>query len=679
MPPSIDFAATAGGTRRLHKTIISVNNEKGQKSYSKLRSMSASSSSQSVNSPTISIPIRQRSASSDSFPCPKSGNSIVVGQNEARTRRAVRKLSSFHRTLLTDVFTENLEEYESKLTILEFKSIFQFKGDFSVQRVFNIFDRQRQGFVTLQNFIDTVEHYYAFEDDDAAKIEFFIDMYDTGGAITKQELKSVLSDCVLESGMSLKEPDIENLTNTLFQVCVKEDSHVICKEDLREELKKHEELISKMSILMDKWLLPKVALNKKMSPSFHLCKTIPRRYFTKEYWILNNTFLLFLFLIVMTNIVIFTHRAHRFRNFPMLSGFVPNPFYMISRGLGRTLLFNTCLVLVLVLRYSITLLRQLGLAKYLPLDHNIYFHKMVGTIIFLQGMIHSLMHLLNFGVNIQPDPIKFIQLSWTYWYDYSHYPLDLYNIPDGCQLVSIDQEESKLCQPGSSEMPERINNEVSRNITVCQACITGKPYAYYEWILTTRPGMFGMAGCGSASGVGLFFVLLIMFICSLPFVRRSGHFQVFYCSHMLYFAYILLLFFHAPDFWAWFLVPAIVWIIEVFYRSVVAYLGHGKTVVSSATILPSKVTCLYIKRPPRFNFNAGDIVYVKIPAVAYSEWHPFTISSAPEVNDVFTIHVTCQGCGGLDQQSPFIHRKGVPEARGSPHEHQKCLQERAIQ
>ena len=138
MPPSIDFAATAGGTRRLHKTIISVNNEKGQKSYSKLRSMSASSSSQSVNSPTISIPIRQRSASSDSFPCPKSGNSIVVGQNEARTRRAVRKLSSFHRTLLTDVFTENLEEYESKLTILEFKSIFQFKGDFSVQRVFNI-------------------------------------------------------------------------------------------------------------------------------------------------------------------------------------------------------------------------------------------------------------------------------------------------------------------------------------------------------------------------------------------------------------------------------------------------------------------------------------------------------------------------------------------------------------
>ena len=363
----------------------------------------------------------------------------------------------------------------------------------------------------------------------------------------------------------------------------------------------------------------------------------------------------------------------------MLSGFVPNPFYMISRGLGRTLLFNTCLVLVLVLRYSITLLRQLGLTKYLPLVHNIHFHKMVGTIIFFQGMIHSLMHLLNFGVNIQPNPVKFIQLSWNYWYDYSHYPLDLYNIPEGCQLVSIDQEESKLCQTGSLEMPERINHDVSRNITVCQACITGKPYAYYEWILTTRPGMFGMAGCGSASGVGLFFVLLIMFICSLPFVRRSGHFQVFYCSHMLYFAYILLLFFHAPDFWAWFLVPAIVWIIEVFYRSVVAYLGHGKTVVSSATILPSKVTCLYIKRPPRFNFNAGDIVYVKIPAVAYSEWHPFTISSAPEVKDVFTIHVTCQGCGGLDQQSPFIHRKGVPEARGSPHEHQKCLQERAIQ
>jgi hypothetical protein len=36
----------------------------------------------------------------------------------------------------------------------------------------------------------------------------------------------------------------------------------------------------------------------------------------------------------------------------------------------------------------------------------------------------------------------------------------------------------------------------------------------------------------------------------------SGHFQVFYLTHMLYFAYFVLLIFHAPDFWKWFVGPA---------------------------------------------------------------------------------------------------------------------------
>ena len=64
---------------------------------------------------------------------------------------------------------------------------------------------------------------------------------------------------------------------------------------------------------------------------------------------------------------------------------------------GRALLFNSVLILVLVLRYSITMLRDLGLASVLPLDKNIYFHKLVGRIIFVLAWIHTTMHLLNFG------------------------------------------------------------------------------------------------------------------------------------------------------------------------------------------------------------------------------------------------------------------------------------------
>lgn len=43
-----------------------------------------------------------------------------------------------------------------------------------------------------------------------------------------------------------------------------------------------------------------------------------------------------------------------------------------------------------------------------------------------------------------------------------------------------------------------------------------------------------------------------------------------------------------------------------------------------------QVTHLLIKRPPLFNYRPGDYLYLNIPTIARYEWHPFTISSAPE-------------------------------------------------
>ena len=55
------------------------------------------------------------------------------------------------------------------------------------------------------------------------------------------------------------------------------------------------------------------------------------------------------------------------------------------------------LILVLVLRYTITVMRELGIGTIFPLDHNIYLHKVVGYIIFFQSWFHTIMHLINFG------------------------------------------------------------------------------------------------------------------------------------------------------------------------------------------------------------------------------------------------------------------------------------------
>jgi predicted ferric reductase len=43
-----------------------------------------------------------------------------------------------------------------------------------------------------------------------------------------------------------------------------------------------------------------------------------------------------------------------------------------------------------------------------------------------------------------------------------------------------------------------------------------------------------------------------------------------------------------------------------------------------------RVTGLVIQKPAKFSFTPGDWVFIKIPQIATFEWHPFTISSAPE-------------------------------------------------
>ena len=43
-----------------------------------------------------------------------------------------------------------------------------------------------------------------------------------------------------------------------------------------------------------------------------------------------------------------------------------------------------------------------------------------------------------------------------------------------------------------------------------------------------------------------------------------------------------------------------------------------------------QVTLLIIPRPPKLRYQPGDYVFINIPSIAKNEWHPFTISSAPE-------------------------------------------------
>ena len=102
--------------------------------------------------------------------------------------------------------------------------------------------------------------------------------------------------------------------------------------------------------------------------------------------------------------------------------------------------------------------------------------------------------------------------------------------------------------------------------------------------------------------------------------------QVFYWTHLLYVPFWIILILHGSHFWIWFLLPGLIFLIE----KGSSWFNKIKTFISSTELLPSKVIQLVIKKPVNFHFQPGDYVYVNVPSIS-SEWHPFTISSAPEL------------------------------------------------
>jgi hypothetical protein len=159
-------------------------------------------------------------------------------------------------------------------------------------------------------------------------------------------------------------------------------------------------------------------------------------------------------------------------------------------------------------------------------------------------------------------------------------------------------------------------------------------------LLGTKLGI-GWMGSAYVTGWLLLAILLIMIVSSMNFVRRKDHFEVFYFFHLLYIPFFVVCLLHAPNLWKWLLLPGLLFLVE----QIIRFRNRGEsTLVREGTILPSEVLHLVIERPPNFHYKPGDWLLVKIPDIARREWHPFTISSAPERSDrTLSLHIRVCG------------------------------------
>ncbi|XP_022081727.1 cytochrome b-245 heavy chain-like isoform X1 [Acanthaster planci] len=325
------------------------------------------------------------------------------------------------------------------------------------------------------------------------------------------------------------------------------------------------------------------------------------------------------------------------------------PGVSVAKACGACLNLNSMLILLPVCRNLISFLRGSCETNKLcrrsvrrQLDKNLTFHKTLAYMITLLNIVHCIAHFFNF------------RNLYDHFRDCENYfPADSPYKGVSCKLRDLE------AMGGTWINPVRFENK---------ALPFGFPLI--------EQGVIQIAGW---SGVVLTLVFIIMFSSATEFIRRS-YFETFWVTHHLFVIYFAMLLVHGvggvirsqnnlaehnitycsqqpelwtpssqpcpyPNFvmgsaasWKWCVGPIAIYILERFVRFI---RSCQKVQVIKVVKHPSKVIELQMKKSG-FKMLSGQYVFLKCPALSHIQWHPFTLTSAPE-DDFFSIHIRTVG------------------------------------
>ncbi|DAZ97810.1 TPA: hypothetical protein N0F65_002480 [Lagenidium giganteum] len=257
----------------------------------------------------------------------------------------------------------------------------------------------------------------------------------------------------------------------------------------------------------------------------------------------------------------------------------------IAKGFAQIVMVNTLFVLLPMCRNFVTSLRELHwVASRLPLDQHIEFHKICGVVMLLASLGHT--------------------IGWIFIVYYA-------------KTVPLEVWEQSAFH----------HLQFVRTETIWQLC--GRVPIW----------------------TGLLMLLLAGIAAPLTHSKiRSGKFNAFWFAHLLFIPFLLLIMVHGLAMWVappqaymWVSAPCIIYSVEKRYR--MGNVFGGKTSISRVHVSPDTIA-IYMKKPRTFgkgrSFYPGMFLYLNVPVLSRFEWHPFTISSAPE-DEYLSVHVRKAG------------------------------------
>ncbi|KAI0074348.1 NADPH oxidase [Panus rudis PR-1116 ss-1] len=258
--------------------------------------------------------------------------------------------------------------------------------------------------------------------------------------------------------------------------------------------------------------------------------------------------------------------------------------FPIARTAALVLHVDVAFILLPVCRNFISLLRRTPLNDVIPFDKNITFHKATAWSIVVGTVVHILAHMVNFA-----------------------------------KLAMAD--------PDAKNTGQRIVAFLAANFATGPGA-TG-------WIMTAA--------------------LFIMVWYAME-KRRRANFEKFWYTHHLFIVFFINWQLHGmfcmikPDrppycsfntigvFWRYWLVGGVIWIFERILREV---RSRHRTYIHKVIQHPSNVMELQIKKE-KTTTRAGQYIFICCPEISYFQWHPFTLTSAPE-EDYISVHIRVVG------------------------------------
>uniref|UniRef100_A0A8C3J9N9 NAD(P)H oxidase (H2O2-forming) n=1 Tax=Calidris pygmaea TaxID=425635 RepID=A0A8C3J9N9_9CHAR len=480
-----------------------------------------------------------------------------------------------------------------------------------VDSMFSLADKDGNGYISFREFLDILVVFMKGSPEEKSKVMFRMYDIDENGFLSKDEFLRMLRSFIEISNNCLSREQAEQVTESMFQASGFQDRDELTWEDFHYMLRDHDNELRLTQLcirgvpeVLKQNLHNRVSFIKKREPEglpafprgnpyqLHLYTEAQRKKYERnkvqqkiqEFKRFIENYRRHIVCVALFSAItagLFVERAYYYAFASPSTGIAQTTFVgiIISRGSAACISFMYSYILLTMCRNLITILRETFLNHYIPFDAAVDFHRWVA----MAALIFS-GHVVNV-------------------YIFSVMPLSVLS----CLFSSVFMDDG-------SQLPQK----------------------YYWWFFQTIPGM---------TGVLLLVILAVMYVFATHHFRRVS-FQGFWITHHLYVLLYVLVIIHGsyaliqqPRFHIYFIIPALIYSADKLLS-----LSRKKVEISvvKAEILPSGVTHLRFQRPQDFDYKSGQWVRIACVALGTTEYHPFTLTSAPH-EDTLSLHIRAVG------------------------------------